>query len=119
MVGLLHCKLAHGQLFINQLTQIIILRAVLYSLIALPVFVLGIASAKVQDLAIGLDEFYKVVMGPFFRLVHVPLGGISSLQHINCTVQLGVICIWASIFRNPGCTRSACDCEDVHTAFVG
>jgi len=85
MVGLLCCKctlLARVQLFINQLTKIIILRAVLYSLIALPVFVLGVASAKVQDLALGLVELYK---GTFLGLVHIPLGGISSLQHINCT----------------------------------
>ena len=85
MVGLLCCKctlLARVQLFINQLTEIIILRAVLYSLIALPVFVLGVASAKVQDLVLGLVELYK---GTFLRLIHIPLGGISSLQHINCT----------------------------------
>jgi len=30
-------------------------------------------------------------MGPLLKLVQLPLDGISSLRHVNCTTQLGVI----------------------------
>jgi len=31
-------------------------------------------------------------MGPLLQLVQVPLDGISSFRHVNCTTQLGVVC---------------------------
>ena len=60
MVGFLGCKhtlLAHVELLIHQHPQILLLRAALNPFPALPVFVLGIAPAQVQDLALGLDLF--------------------------------------------------------------
>ena len=46
----------------------------------------------VPDLAFGLVEPHEVHMGPLLELVHVPLDGILSLRHVNCTIQLGVVC---------------------------
>jgi len=45
-----------------------------------------------QDLALGLVEPHEVHIGPLPKLVQVPLDGILSLRHVNCTTQLGVIC---------------------------
>ncbi|PKU48936.1 hypothetical protein llap_792 [Limosa lapponica baueri] len=53
--------------------------------------VLGVAPTQVQDLALGLVERLEVCMGSPFKPVHVPLDDITSLQHVNCTTQLGVI----------------------------
>ncbi|KAK4826741.1 hypothetical protein QYF61_010994 [Mycteria americana] len=60
-----------------------------------------IAPTQVQDLALGLVEFQEVHMGPLLKSVTVPLYGIPSLQHINCTTQLGVICKFAKGALDP------------------
>ncbi|KAK4829865.1 hypothetical protein QYF61_007257 [Mycteria americana] len=52
----------------------------------------GIAPTQVQDLALGFVEPHEVHMGPLLKLVQVPLDGIPSLRHVNCTTQLGVTC---------------------------
>ncbi|KAK4829553.1 hypothetical protein QYF61_005222 [Mycteria americana] len=80
-VGLLGCKhtlSVHVQLFIHQYPQ--------------PVLKPRIALTQVQDPAVGLVEPHEVHMNPFLKLVQVPLGGIPSFWHVNCTTQLGVIC---------------------------
>ena len=40
-------------------------------------------------------------MGPLLELVQVPLDGILSLRHVNCTTQLGVVCSLAEGALNP------------------
>ena len=45
-----------------------------------------------QDLALGLVELHVVGMGPPLKHVQVPLDGILSLYHVNCTTQLGIVC---------------------------
>jgi len=53
--------------------------------------VLGITLTHVQDLALGLVEPHEVRTGPPLKPVKVPLDGILSLQHVDCTTQLGVV----------------------------
>jgi len=53
---------------------------------------MGVAPTHMQDLALGLVESRKVHTGLFLELVQVPLDGIRSFWHVNCTIQLGVIC---------------------------
>ncbi|KAK4827398.1 LOW QUALITY PROTEIN: hypothetical protein QYF61_017803 [Mycteria americana] len=55
-----------------------------------PELILGIAPT--QDPTLGLVEPHEVHTGPLLQLVQVPLDGIPSLRHVNCTTQLGVIC---------------------------
>lgn len=50
---------------------------------------LGIALTKVYDLALGLIEFCEVCMGLPLKVGKFPLDGIASLQHADCTMQLG------------------------------
>ncbi|KAK4828658.1 hypothetical protein QYF61_000376 [Mycteria americana] len=66
-----------------------------------PLFVIGIAPTRVQDLALGLVELHEVHTGPLLELVQVPLDSIPSLQHVECTTQLGVICKLAEGALNP------------------
>jgi len=40
---------------------------------------------------LGLVEPRSVQVGMLFKLVQVPLDGISSFNCVNCTTQLGVI----------------------------
>jgi len=63
--------------------------------------VLGIALTHVQDLALGLAELHEVCTGPNFRPVKVPLDGIFSLQLVDCTTHLCVICKLADGALNP------------------
>ncbi|KAK4820335.1 hypothetical protein QYF61_024873 [Mycteria americana] len=94
-VGLLGCECAlsaHVQLFIHQYPQVPLHRAALNPFIPQPVLILGVAPTQVQDLALGLVEPHEVHMGPLHQLVQVPLDGILSLRHVNCTTQLGVLC---------------------------
>ncbi|KAK4822002.1 hypothetical protein QYF61_006616 [Mycteria americana] len=103
-VGFLGCKhtlLAHVELLINQHPQMLLLRAALNPPFAQPVFVLGIAPAHVQDLALGLVELHELCMGPPLKPVKVPLDGIPSLQCVNRTTQLGVISKLAEGALNP------------------
>ncbi|KAJ7402836.1 hypothetical protein BTVI_83013 [Pitangus sulphuratus] len=66
-------------------------RAALNPLPAQPVLVLGIALTQVQYLALGFVELNEVGTNLPLKLVQVPLDGIPSLQHVDCTAQLGVI----------------------------
>jgi len=45
----------------------------------------------VQDLALGLVELHEVHTGPPLKPVQVALDGITSLQSVDRTTQLGVI----------------------------
>lgn len=54
-----------------------------------------------QDLALGLVELHEVGMGPPLQHAQVPLDGISSLYHVSCDTQLGVICKLADSALNP------------------
>jgi len=51
--------------------------------------VLGIALTQVQDLALGLVELHESRTGPPLQPVRVTLDGISSLQQVDRTTQLG------------------------------
>ena len=92
MVGSLGCKhilLAHVELLINQRLQVLPLWAALNPLTMQPVFVLEITPPQVQDL--GLVEFHEVHKGPPLQPIKVYQDGISSLQHVDCTTQLGAV----------------------------
>ncbi|KAK4827094.1 hypothetical protein QYF61_014196 [Mycteria americana] len=94
-VGFLGCEctlLGHIQLFIHQYPQVLLHRAALNPFIPQPVLILGADPTQVQDLVLGLAEPHEVHMGPLLQLVQVPLDGIPSLRHVNCTTQLGVVC---------------------------
>ncbi|KAK4816767.1 hypothetical protein QYF61_022765 [Mycteria americana] len=94
-VGFLGCEHtlpAHVQLFIHQYPQVLLCRAALNSFDPQPLLTPGVAPTQVQDLALGLVEHHEVHRGPLLELVHVPVDGILSLEHVNCTTQLGVIC---------------------------
>ncbi|PKU46894.1 hypothetical protein llap_2788 [Limosa lapponica baueri] len=102
-VGLLGCKstlLAHVQLFIHQYPQTLLFRSVLNPFIPQPVLILGVALTQVQDPALGLEP-HEALTGLLLKLVQVPLDGIPSLQHVNCTTQLGVICKLTEGALNP------------------
>ena len=64
-------------------------------------FVLGIALTHVQDLARGLVERHVVCMRPPLKPVKVPLDGVPSLQHVDCSTQLGAISKVAEGALNP------------------
>jgi len=55
----------------------------------------------VQDLALDLVEPHKVRMGPPIKPVKVPLDVIRSLQHVDCTTQLGGVGELAEDTFNP------------------
>ncbi|KAK4830856.1 hypothetical protein QYF61_013785 [Mycteria americana] len=92
LLGCEHTLSAHIQLFIHQYPQVLLCRAALNPFIPQPVLIPGIAPTQVQDLALGLVEPHEVHTGPLLQLVQVPLDGIPSLRHVNCTTQLGVTC---------------------------
>jgi len=77
--------------YIHQHPQVLLGRAALNPSIPQPVSIVGVAANNVQDLALGLEP-HEVHTGPLFELVQVPLDGIPSLRHVDCTPQLGVIC---------------------------
>lgn len=51
-----------------------------------------IAPTQVQYLALGFFDRHKVGMGSPPQPVQVPLDGIPSLWHVNCTTNTDVIC---------------------------
>lgn len=55
-----------------------------------PVFVLGVVSTDMQDLAFGFVELHEVHIVPLPKPAKVPLDGILALQHLNCNTQLCV-----------------------------
>ncbi|KAK4818354.1 hypothetical protein QYF61_011451 [Mycteria americana] len=71
----------HVQLFIHQHPQVLLCRAALNPFIPKPVLILRVTPTQVQDLALGVVEPHEV-----------PLDGIPSLQCIDHTTQLGVVC---------------------------
>jgi len=75
--------LDRAELFINQHPQVLLLRAALNVLTAQPVFVLGIAPAQVQDLAVGLVELHEVHIDPLLKPVQNPLVCIPLLCHVD------------------------------------
>ncbi|NWW82991.1 F120B protein, partial [Climacteris rufus] len=92
-VGFLGCECTLPdlvKLFIQQHSKAL-LRAALNPFSIQPVFVLGIAPTQVQDLVLCLVEFDEVCTHPPLKPVPITLDGISSLQHIDCTTQPGVI----------------------------
>ena len=94
-VGLLGCEctlVAHVQLFIPQYPQVLLGRAALSPCILQPILMVVVAPTQMRDLALGLVEPHEVHTGPLLKLVQVPLDGIPSFCHVNCTTQLGVVC---------------------------
>lgn len=63
-----------------------------YPLIEKPVFVLENAQSKGKDLALNLVELDEFCTSTALKPVKFPLHGMSSLQTITCTAQVGVIC---------------------------
>ncbi|KAK4827472.1 hypothetical protein QYF61_018708 [Mycteria americana] len=103
-VGWLGCKHTlpgHVELLINQHPQVLLLRVALNPFSAQPMFLLGIASTHVKDLALGLVELHEVRTGPPLKPVKVPLDGIPSLRRVNRTTQLGVVRKFAEGALNP------------------
>jgi len=49
----------------------------------------------VRHRALGQVEPHEVHRGPLLEFIKVPLDGIPSFCHINCTTQLGVVCKFA------------------------
>jgi len=95
MVGLLGCErtlVAHVKLLIHQYPQVLLSRAALNPLIPQPVLIAGVAPPQMQDIALHLVEPHEVYKGPFLKLIQVPLDGIPSFWHVNCTTQLCVVC---------------------------
>jgi len=92
MVGSLGCERSlpgHIELLVNQHPQVLLGRAALNPVSAQPVFVLGIALTRVQDLAFGLVELHGGRTGPSLKPVTVPVDGIPSLQRVDHTTHLG------------------------------
>lgn len=54
-----------------------------------------------QDLVLGLVDLKKILSGPCLQPVQAPVDGISSLQRVDCTSQLGVVCTLAEGALNP------------------
>ena len=79
--------LAHVEFLINQHSQILF-RAALKPFSAQPVSVLGIALAQVQHLALGLVDLHEVGTDSLLKPVQVPLDGIPSISHVNCSTHL-------------------------------
>ena len=94
-VGLVDCGgtlVVHVQLLISQHPQVLLGMTALNPFISQPVLVSGVALTQVQDPTLGLVEPREVHMGRLLKHVQVPLDGILSLRHVDCTTQLGVIC---------------------------
>ncbi|PKU46701.1 hypothetical protein llap_3018 [Limosa lapponica baueri] len=103
-VGFLGCKhmlLAHVELLIHQHSQVLLLRAALNPFSSHPVFVPEIAVTHVQNLALDLVELHEILAGPPLKPVKIPLDGISALQRMNSSTQLGVISKLAEGALNP------------------
>ena len=98
MVGLLGCMCtspANVEFFNNLHPQILLLRASLKPFSAQSVSVLVTSLTQVQYLALGLAELHGIGMGPHLQPVQAPVDSTPSLQWVNCTTQLGVICkLW-------------------------
>lgn len=78
------------ELSIHQHDQVL-LRQALNSFIPQPGLILGIALTQVQHFAPALTDLQDLPMHPLVMQVHVPLHGIPSLTHVNCTAQLSLV----------------------------
>lgn len=84
MLGCGHTLPAHIELLIHEHPQVLILRAALSAFSAQPVFVLGIASAHLQDLALGLVELeVQGSHSPTSEVCQGAMGAIPSLKSHN------------------------------------
>jgi len=102
--GHLGCKcalLSHVELLINQHPQVLLLRAALNSFSTQPLFVLGIAPTRVQDLAFGLVELHEICTGSPLKPVKIPVEGIAFLQCVDHNTRLGVVGKLAEGALNP------------------
>ena len=103
-VGFLDCERtlsAHVQLPIHQYPQDLLGRDALNPFIPQACTDTRLALTEVQDLAFGLVEPHEVHACPLLELVQVPLDGISSLQCVDHSTQLGVICKFSEGALNP------------------
>jgi len=94
-----HCQ-GHVELLTNQHPQVLH-SSTLNPFSTQPVLLLEIALTHMQDLALGVVELHEVDTGLFLQPAKVPLDSIPSLNHINYTTQLGVICRLAAGALNP------------------
>ena len=101
MMGCKYTLLAHVQFYIKQHPQVLLQRSAHNRFFLHFVLILKIALTTVQDLALGFVELHEVHMGPPLKPVQVPLDGIPSPQHVDCTTQLGVIGKLAEGALNP------------------
>ena len=86
MVGFLGCEdtlLAHVQLAIHQYPQIRFSRAVLNPFIPQFMSIMGVATTKVQDIALSFVRPHEVLLGPLLEPVWVFLDGIPSLRLVS------------------------------------
>lgn len=65
------------------------------------VFVFRIGLIQVQDLALGFIDFHKSLLGLCLQPVQSPQDGIPSLQHVDFTSQLVVVCRLTEGALNP------------------
>lgn len=77
--------LAHAELLINQYPHVLLLRVGLTPLFMQSMSLSGIAPTGVQDLHSFLWNFMRLTQGHFSSLSR-------SLQSVNCTIQLSVLC---------------------------
>jgi len=89
-LGCKHALPAHVESFINQHSQILLLRAALKPFSIQPV--LGVALTQTQDLALGRVDLHEVGIGPPLKPVQVPLDNIPSPLLCQLHYQIGVIC---------------------------
>jgi len=64
-------------------------------------YVLGIALAHVQDLALGHVALHEVRTGAPLKPIKVPLNGIPSIQRADHATQLGLVSKLAEGALNP------------------
>lgn len=82
--------LTHVDLLINQHFKVLLLRAAFSLFSTQSVFILGIAPAQMQHLALGFLELHKGHTGPHPEPVQVLLDDIPSLHRVDYTIQFGV-----------------------------
>lgn len=84
--------------------EVLLLRVTLYPLIAQPTFVLGIAPAQLQDLALGIAEL-EILMG-----TSQTYQGASEWQPIS-SASAGHHTAWCHPQAYWRCTQSYCLCH--------
>jgi len=94
-----HCWLV--LFFIHQDSHVLPGRATLSEFFSQSAHISEIAPTHVQHFALSFVEPQKFYVGPPFKFVKVPLDGISSFCHINCSIQLGIVSKVAEGALNP------------------